>query len=102
MELAERARGGDAAVAGFIDQAGRYFGRGLANHINMQDPDRIVVLTRSPEVVDLISGPFFEALHRDTLPVFRNPSRVTFKEMDEASYARGAAAMVLEQLYLSR
>lgn len=101
-ELVARAHGGDAAIAKLIDQAGRYFGRGIANHINMQDPDRIVVLARSREVIDLIAGPFFEALHRDTLPVFRDPSRITFKELDEPSFARGAAAMVLEQLYLTR
>lgn len=101
-ELAEQARAGDAAVAEMIDRGARYLGRGLANHINMQDPDRVVVLTQTRELVDLISEPFFEALHRDTLPVLRDLSRVTFKQMDETTYARGAAAMVLEQLYLSR
>lgn len=101
-KLAQQARSGDAAIAELIDRGARYLGRGLANHINMQDPDRIVVLTQSRELVDLVSVPFFEALHRDTLPVLRDPSRVTFKQMDETTYARGAAAMVLEQLYLSR
>jgi predicted NBD/HSP70 family sugar kinase len=101
-ELAEQARAGDAAIAEMISRGARYLGRGLANHINMQDPDRVVVLTQTRELVDLISEPFFEALHRDTLPVLRDLSRVTFKQMDETTYARGAAAMVLEQLYLSR
>ena len=101
-ELAQQALAGDTAIAEMIDRGARYLGRALANHINMQDPDRIVVLTQSRELVDLVSAPFFEALHRDTLPVLRDLSRVTFKQMDETTYARGAAAMVLEQLYLSR
>lgn len=98
-ELSERAKSGDAAVAELFDRAGRYLGRALANHINVQDPDRIFVLTRSAALVELISDPFFEALHRDTLPMLRDPGKVTFKGMHESAYARGAAALVLEQLY---
>lgn len=100
-ELAARAMAGDAAVRTLFERAARYLGRAVANHINMQDPARIVVLTKSPDLIALFSGPFFEALHRDTLPVLRDPDRVTFKLMADASYARGAAAMVLEQIYLA-
>ena len=34
--------------------------------------------------------------------MLRDSGRVTFKQMDDSSYARGAAAMVLEQLYQFR
>ena len=101
VELAERAKSGDPALREILDRAGRYLGRGIANHINMQDPDRIVVLTKNPELIDLIAPSMFEALHRDTLPVFRNLERVTFRKIEEASFARGAAAMVLEQIYIA-
>jgi predicted NBD/HSP70 family sugar kinase len=102
VELAELAKAGDAATMTLFERAGRYLGRAVANHINMQDPGRILLLTRSPDLIALVSKPFFEALHRDTLPVLRDLDRVTFKLMDDASYARGAAAMVLERIYLSR
>jgi predicted NBD/HSP70 family sugar kinase len=101
VELAKRAMAGDAAVLALFDRAARYLGRAVANHVNMQDPARIVVLTRSPDLIALFSDPFFEALHRDTLSVLREPDRVAFKLMDDTNYARGAAAMVLEQIYLS-
>lgn len=100
-ELAERAVAGDAAMLPLFDRAARYLGRAVANHINMQDPARIVILTRSPDLIALYPDPFFEALHRDTLPVLRDPDRVSFKLMNDTSYARGGAAMVLEQIYLS-
>ncbi|MBV1686705.1 ROK family protein [Novosphingobium sp. G106] len=100
-ELAERAMAGEAAILALFDQAARYLGRAMANHVNMQDPARIAVLTKSPALIALLSDPFFEALHRDTLPVLRDPDRVTFKIMNDTNYARGAAAMVLEQIYLS-
>jgi predicted NBD/HSP70 family sugar kinase len=100
-ELAKRARAGETPILELLDRAGSYLGRGLANHINMQDPERILVVTGDLQLRALISAPFFEALHRDTLPVLRDLARVTFKELDETTYARGAAAMVLEQLYLT-
>lgn len=101
-DLAQPAQAGDAAIGALFNRAGHYLGRALANHVNMQDPERIVILTRNSDLIALISGPFFEVLHRDTLPVLRDPSRVTFKQIDEASFARGAAAMVLEWLYQER
>ncbi|HEX8059092.1 MAG TPA: ROK family transcriptional regulator [Novosphingobium sp.] len=100
-ELAERAMAGEAGIVALFDQAARYLGRAMANHINMQDPARITVLTKSPALISLFTDPFFAALHSDTLPVLRDPERVTFKLMTDTNYARGAAAMVLEQIYLS-
>lgn len=101
-DLAQRAQAGDAAIGALFNRAAHYLGRALANHVNMQDPEHIVVLTRNSDLIALISSPFFEALHRDTLPMLRDASRVTFKQIDEASFARGAAAMVLERLYQER
>jgi predicted NBD/HSP70 family sugar kinase len=101
-ELASRAKAGDTAIVQLFQRAGSYLGTGVANHINMQDPDRIIVLAREPELIELISDPFFGALHRDTLPALRDLAKVTFKQLDEQSYSHGAVAMVLEQLYQSR
>ena len=99
--LAKSAASGDAALLKLFEQAAGYLGRAAANHINMQDPARIAILARDANLIALLREPFFEALHRDTLPVLRDPGRVTFKLLDDSSYARGAAAMVLEQVYLS-
>ncbi|MCW1429494.1 ROK family transcriptional regulator [Novosphingobium sp. JCM 18896] len=101
-EVVEAVQAGDPDMAELFARAGRLLGRGLANHVNMQDPERIVVLAKSRDLIDLVSPPFFAALHEDTLPVLRDGDRVTFKQMDDSAYARGAAAMVLEQLYQFR
>jgi len=101
-DVVDAAQAGDPDMAELFARAGRLLGRGLANHVNMQDPERIVVLAKSRELIDLVAAPFFAALHEDTLPVLRDGDRVTFKQMDDSSYARGAAAMVLEQLYQFR
>lgn len=101
-DLVRMAKSGDEATLDLFTRAGAYLGTGIANHINMQDPERIVILSREPDLNELIRPAFFEALHRDTLPVLRDPSKVTFKQLSDQSYSQGAAAMVLEQLYKSR
>jgi predicted NBD/HSP70 family sugar kinase len=101
-DLVQRAHAGDAAIIALFENAGRLLGRGIANHINMQDPGEVIILTRGRDLVELISGPFFEALNRDTLAVLDARERTMFKQADDASFARGAAAMVLEQLYQDR
>lgn len=101
-EVVDAVHAGDPEMAELFARAGRLLGRSLANHVNMQDPERIVVLAKSRDLIDLVAKPFFAALHEDTLPVLRDGDRVTFKQMDDSAYARGAAAMVLEQLYQFR
>lgn len=101
-DLAGQARAGGEDALDLFERTGRYLGIGIANHINMQDPERIVILAREPGLIDLISPAFFDSLHRNTLPPLRDLARVTFKQLDENGYARGAAAMVLEQLYQTR
>ena len=100
-EMVVLAQAGDTLVRGILSRAVRYLGRGLANHINMQDPQRIVVLSENADLVSLISEELFATLERDTLPVLRHRARITFKTMGRPRYAQGAAAMMLERIYKS-
>ncbi len=98
-EMVGKARSGDGAALDIFHRAGRYLGIAIANHINMQDPERILILCSEPDLVDLIAGSFFEALESNTLPTLSNPTKVTFEELAPQSFAKGAVAMVLEQIY---
>lgn len=98
-DLVRMAKSGDDIVLALFARAGAYLGTAIANHINMQDPERIVILSRETDLIELIRSPFFDALHRNTLPVLHDPSTVTFKQLSDQNYSQGAAALVLEQLY---
>ena len=98
-EMARKARSSDGAALDIFHRAGRYLGIAIANHINMQDPERVVILCREPDLVDLIDTAFFEALERNTLPTLIAPAKITFGELTPQSFAKGAVAMVLEQIY---
>ncbi len=98
-EMAGKARSGDGAARAIFHRAGRYLGIAIANHINMQDPERVVILCREPDLADLIAGSFLESLERNTLPTLFDPAKFTFRELAPQSFAKGAVAMVLEQIY---
>lgn len=101
-DIATRAQAGDEVAQGLFVRAGRLLGTAIANHINMQGPERIVVLFNDPRLRERLSGPLLEAVERDTFPFLRGLTDVKFGEVDEGRYARGAAAMVLERLYQAR
>lgn len=100
-ELAARARAGDGDILALFVRAGHYLGTGIANHVNMQGPDRIVILFPDANLQSLIEGPLLERMRRDVLPILYDRIDLRFGIMEERRYARGAAAMVLESLFRS-
>lgn len=100
--LVGEARRGDPEIIAIFERAGWYLGVGLANHINVQDPDKILILCSAEGFVELISPSLFESLRVNTLPALRGRAIIEFKAMNESFYQKGCAAMVADQLYLGR
>lgn len=93
------ARAGDPVARAAFDLAGRALGVAVANYINAWDPARILMLAMDAGFVDLITPPFYAALHENTLPPLRGRAPVQFRITEEGRYSQGAAALVLERLY---
>lgn len=98
-DMLRKAHSGDSVVLDIFRRAGRYLGIAVANHINMQDPKRIVILCRDSGLVELIADSFFDALKQNTLPALFDLTTVTFDALTPQHFAKGAVAMVLEQMY---
>ena len=98
-DMVNRAHSGDGLVLDIFRRAGRYLGIAVANHINMQDPKRIVILCRDSGLVGLITDSFFDALKQNTLPALFGLTTVTFDNLTPQHFTKGAVAMVLEQMY---
>lgn len=93
------ARAGDRVAREAFDTAGRALGIAVANYINAWDPTRILMVATDADFADLITPPFYAALHENTLPPLRGRAPVQFRVSDEERYSQGAAALVLERLY---
>lgn len=102
VALLAESRSGDEAITEIFRRAGTYLGIALANHVNVQDPDRITVLNPVPGFVEHIEDRIRQSLHDNTLRALRGRALLEFKPLDERLRQRGSAAMVAEQLYLGR
>jgi transcriptional regulator of PTS gene len=98
--FAEEAIGGDIAIQAIFDRAATALGAAIANHVNVWDPARIVVLFTNRTLIEMIEAPLRAAIDRNILFVLRDRVRIECRSGDEHSYSRGVAALVLEQLYL--
>jgi predicted NBD/HSP70 family sugar kinase len=98
-DMVRKAQSGDTVALDILRSAGRYLGIAVANHINMQDPKRIVILCRDSALVELIADSFFDTLKQNTLPALFDLTTVTFDDLTPQHFTKGAVAMVLEQMY---
>lgn len=98
--FAAEARAGDRDAMSVFVQAGRILGTAVANHINENDPGRVIVLNFNAALRELTAPSFFAALEDNVLPTLRERTPVTFDMAREDWFRKGAAALALEQLYL--
>jgi predicted NBD/HSP70 family sugar kinase/translation initiation factor IF-1 len=98
-ELVARLASGNAMTERIFERAGHYLGIGVANHITMQDPQTIVILTPHVEQLEIMRDSFSKSLERNVFPSLQRRTQIHFKDHDQSIFARGAAAMVLEKIY---
>jgi transcriptional regulator of PTS gene len=98
-DYARAALAGDGDARAIFDQGGRCLGLAVANHINVSDPARVMILVREPLLRELIAPAFDAALAANVLPPFAERVPVAFRAWTDAHSSRGAAALVLERLY---
>lgn len=98
-EFAREARLGEPVATEVFKCAGHILGTAMANHVNFWNPKRVIVLCASEATAGLMATPFHAALQHNTLPVFLGQASVEFRVASEERYSKGAAALVLEQLY---
>ena len=97
--FAREARAGDRVAQEAFDGAGRYLGIAVANHVNMNDPPRVLVVVLGADFGDLVTASFHASLQQNTFAPLRGRAPVQFKVAEGARYAYGTAALVLERLY---
>ncbi len=100
-ELAARAQAGDERLRAIFVRMGTHLGRALANLCGIVDPQRIIF--SGPNIIS--AGMWMEPMQEALFANVRAPmkGRVDFilADRDDAFWARGAAALMLHQLYRS-
>lgn len=96
--LSEAALAGSAEVATILDQAGRYFAMGLANLVNIFDPDQIILAVESAAQHPLCSDAVLQQVADQTVQVDAPLPEICVHSWGDQMWAKGAAAYGIEQI----
>ncbi|MGA7729667.1 MAG: ROK family protein [Chloroflexia bacterium] len=93
------ARQGDPVALGIFAAAGRTLGTALADLINIFNPPLLVVGGEGTQTLDLMLEPLQEALRANCFDGFFDDLRLVVEPWGDDAWARGAASLMLEELF---
>ena len=94
-----QAAAGDQEIADLFRHAGRSLGVAVGNYVNTCNPRRLLICTSEAEAAGLVRPAFEAALKEVALPMLRHGLAVNWRQHPAIRHRKGAAALVLEQLY---
>ena len=93
--LYDRAKGGDAAARTIFHRAGRYLALGLANVVNLFDPELIILSGERMRYDYLYAAETLEEAGRLALNTGRGAPRIEVHAWGDLLWGYGAAALAL-------
>ena len=100
--LYAQARSGNDAARSIFDRAGRYLALGLANVVNLFDPELIILSGERMRFDHLYSGEHLSDLTRQSLTANRPAPRIAVHAWGDLLWAHGAAALALSSVTQAR
>ena len=100
-DLLSLAQNGDPGACRIFDQAGRILGIGIANLINIFNPKRIIISGEGTREGDFLFLPMKESIQQNTMPGLYDPETVMIAPWGDDAWARGAAGLVLREVFES-
>jgi glucokinase-like ROK family protein len=100
-ELQTLAEKGDPGAATVFAQAGETLGRGIANLINVFNPELIIIGGEGVRAGDLLFKPLCEAVDKYVMPGLADDTEIKIELWNDDAWARGAAGLVLRELFES-
>jgi glucokinase-like ROK family protein len=100
-ELLSLAQAGENAAIQIFDQAGRVLGIGIANLINLFNPKKIIISGEGTREGDFLFVPMQESIQQHTMPGLYDPDTVVIAPWGDDAWARGAAGLVLREVFES-
>jgi glucokinase-like ROK family protein len=98
-QVLQTARAGDPALRRIYAEAGAILGVALSNLIVLFDPSKLFISGRGTAAGDLLFASMQATIPRHISTKLDNRTAVIVKDWVQADYARGAAVMVLQEIY---
>jgi predicted NBD/HSP70 family sugar kinase len=100
-DLQKLAEEGDPGSVGVYVSAGEMLGRGIANLINVFNPELIIVGGEGVRAGDLIFEPMCDSIAKNVMPGLVDDTEIKIELWNDDAWARGAAGLVLRELFES-
>lgn len=96
--LLEAARIGDPTAASIVNRAGRMFAMGLANLVNIFDPQLIILAGERMLFDHLYAEEVIEAIRAQIVQIDMPPPKVVIHKWGDLMWAKGAAAFAIDHV----
>jgi predicted NBD/HSP70 family sugar kinase len=100
-DLLTRAQADDAGARTVFAHAGDILGQGIANLLNIFNPQKIIISGEGTRAGDLLFSPMHEAIARNVMPGLAKDTSIQIDAWGDDAWARGAASLVLHELFES-
>lgn len=94
--LFNKAKAGDATAQSIFHRAGRMFAMGLANMINIFDPELIILSGERMQFDYLYADEVLESMKNSAVQIDAPPPEVRIHKWGDLMWAKGAAAFAME------
>jgi predicted NBD/HSP70 family sugar kinase len=95
-QLLQSAHDGDAMASSIVNRAGRMFAMGLANIVNIFDPEVIILAGERTQFDHLYAKDVMDSIKASIVQVDQSPPEVVIHNWDVLMWAKGAAGYALE------
>jgi predicted NBD/HSP70 family sugar kinase len=100
-DLLALAQAGDPGARAVFARAGNIFGQGIANLLNIFNPQKIIISGEGTCAGDLLFNPMRESIARNAMLGLASDTSIEIDIWGDDAWARGAASLVLRQLFVS-
>lgn len=100
-DLLTLAQAGDRGARAVFERAGDILGQGVANLLNVFNPQKIIISGEGARAGDLLFKPMRDSIARNVMPGLANDTSIQIDAWGDDAWARGAASLVLHDLFES-
>ena len=100
-DLLTLAQAGDPGARAVFARAGNILGQGIANLLNIFNPQKIIISGEGTRAGDLLFNPMRESVARNAMLGLAGDTSIEIDVWGDDAWALGAASLVLRQLFVS-
>ena len=98
-DIIQAAKAGDNLAKRIYHSAGTYLGIGIANLVNIINPQRVIVSGEGLRAGELLTDPMIAAFRENCFPSITNVTELIIEPLGDDAWARGAASLVIEEIF---